>query len=93
MAILAALTPVIAAEIGQPVQLEIRQVNAQGEWAWVWLQPRQADGAALDWSTTALASRYENGVMDVAPLTLCSSRRTAPGGSSRMWSLRPMSPG
>jgi hypothetical protein len=65
-AMLAALNPVIAAEIGQPVRLESQQMNVQGEWAWVWVQPRQPDGAAIDWSTTALASRYENGVMDAA---------------------------
>lgn len=61
---LAVLTPVIGAEIGQPVQLEIKQTNVQAEWAWVSVQPRQPDGAAIDWSTTALAGRYENGVMD-----------------------------
>jgi hypothetical protein len=63
-AMLAALTPVIATEIGQPVRLEPKQVNVQGEWAWVWVQPHRPDGGAIDWSTTALASRYENGVMD-----------------------------
>lgn len=65
-AILSALTPIIAAEVGQGVLLEPQQVNQQGEWAWVWTQPRQLDGAAVDWSKTALASRYENGAMDEA---------------------------
>lgn len=65
-AILSALTPIIAAEIGQGVLLEPEQVNQQGQWAWVWAQPRQLDGASIDWSKTALASRYENGAMDEA---------------------------
>ena len=63
-AIVATLTPVIAAEIGQAVLLTPQQVNQQGDWAWVQVQTQQPDGAAIDWSTTALASRAENGAMD-----------------------------
>lgn len=63
-ALLSVLTPVVAAEIGVPVRLEIKQVNVQDEWAWIAVQPLQTDGSAIAWSTTALASRYENGAMD-----------------------------
>ncbi|GAM99610.1 hypothetical protein U91I_03264 [alpha proteobacterium U9-1i] len=63
-AILSALTPVLTAEIGAPLRLEITQLNVQDEWAWIAVQPLQPDGAAIVWSTTALADRYENGAMD-----------------------------
>ncbi len=68
-AMISALTPIVAAEIGAPVRLEIKQVNVQQEWAWVTVQPLQPDGSAITWSTTALASRYENGAMDESGYT------------------------
>ncbi len=63
-AILSALTPIVAAEIGAPVRLEIKQANVQDDWAWIAVQTLQPDGSAISWPTTALASRYENGAMD-----------------------------
>ncbi len=63
-ALLAALTPAIAAEIGQPVRLEVTTVRVQDDWAWVSVQTLQPDGSPIDWTTTALASRFENGAMD-----------------------------
>ncbi|MEQ1618998.1 MAG: hypothetical protein ABL883_11735 [Terricaulis sp.] len=63
-AILSVLNPAVAAEIGGPVRLEIKQVNILNEWAWVAVQTLQPDGSAITWTTTALASRYENGAMD-----------------------------
>ena len=68
-AMLSALTPVIAAEIGGPVRLDLKQVNVQEEWAWLAVQPLRPDGSAIVWSTTALASRYENGAMDESGAT------------------------
>ncbi|MBL8536448.1 MAG: hypothetical protein JNM59_03500 [Hyphomonadaceae bacterium] len=63
-AVLAGLTPTITTEIGAPVQLQATVVNVQDGWAYVVAQPRNPDGSAIDWTTTNLASRYENGVMD-----------------------------
>jgi len=62
--LLAVLTPVISAEVGKPVSLRTTTVNVRDEWAYVVAQPRSPDGSEIDWSTTNLASRYENGVMD-----------------------------
>lgn len=62
--ILTALTPVVAAEVGKPVSLQANTVNARDEWAYVDAQVRNADGSDIDWTTTNLASRYENGAMD-----------------------------
>ncbi len=59
-----ALTPVIAAEIGAPVTLQPSTQNVSGEWAYIVARPANADGSAIDWSATNLASRYENAVMD-----------------------------
>lgn len=63
-ALLAALTPIASAGIGQDVSLQTSNVRVQDDWAWLVAQPRQADGAAINWATTALASRYEHGAMD-----------------------------
>lgn len=68
-AMLSTLTPVVAAEIGAPVRLEIKQVIVQDDWAWLAVQPLQPDGSAIAWSTTTLASRYENGAMDQSGAT------------------------
>jgi hypothetical protein len=62
-ALSAALTPVATTEIGQPLALQVQTSRVMNEWAWVIAQPTQPDGAAIDWSTTAMASRYENGVL------------------------------
>lgn len=63
-ALLGVLTPLISAEVGQSVSLQPNTVNVRDEWAYVDAQVRNADGSAIDWTTTNLASRYENGVMD-----------------------------
>lgn len=63
-AMISALAPVVAAEIGTPVRLEVKQANVQDEWAWIAVQTLQPDGSPIAWSATALASRYENGAMD-----------------------------
>ncbi|HRP10077.1 MAG TPA: hypothetical protein PLK37_03500 [Terricaulis sp.] len=62
--LLAALTPVLSAEIGQPVALAASQVRVMNEWGYVVAQPTQADGAAINWSTTALAERAGEGLLD-----------------------------
>lgn len=59
-----ALTPVVAAEIGQPVALTASQTRVMNEWGYVIAQPTQPDGAAIDWSTTLLAERAAEGVLD-----------------------------
>ncbi|MBK8542383.1 MAG: hypothetical protein IPL62_01725 [Caulobacteraceae bacterium] len=58
------LTPAISAEVGKPVSLRTTNVNVRDEWAYVVADVRNADGSEIDWSTTNLASRYENGAMD-----------------------------
>lgn len=63
-ALLNALQPLVAGEVGQPVSLEPRTVNVRDEWAYVDAQVRNSDGSEINWTTTSLASRYENGAMD-----------------------------
>lgn len=59
-----ALTPVVAAEVGQPITLTASQTRVMNEWGYVIAQPTKPDGAAIDWSTTALAGRAAEGVLD-----------------------------
>lgn len=63
-AVLGALTVIVSAEIGTPVSLEATTANLTEDWAYIVAGPRNPDGSAIDWMTTNLASRYENGVMD-----------------------------
>lgn len=63
-ALLGALTPVVAEDIGQPVSLQTTNVNVRDEWAFVIAQPKQPDGSAIDWSTTSYAQRAADGVLD-----------------------------
>jgi hypothetical protein len=62
-ALSAALAPIASTEIGQSVALQIQTSRVMNEWAWVIAMPTQPDGAAIDWSTSAMASRHENGVL------------------------------
>lgn len=62
--LLAVLTPVLAQGIGQPVSLQPTTVNVRDEWAFIIGQPRKPDGSAIDWSTTSLAQRAADGVLD-----------------------------
>jgi hypothetical protein len=63
-ALLNVLDPVLARDIGQPVSLQPTTVNVRDEWAFIVGQPRQPDGSAIDWSTTSLAQRAADGVLD-----------------------------
>ncbi|MBX3428751.1 MAG: hypothetical protein KF779_04110 [Hyphomonadaceae bacterium] len=58
------LTPLTSAEVGKPVSLRPNTVTVRDEWAYVDAAVLNADGSAIDWSTTNLASAYENGAMD-----------------------------
>jgi hypothetical protein len=62
-ALATALAATVSAEIGRTVALDVRASRVMNEWAWVIAMPTQPDGAAIDWSRTALASRDENGVL------------------------------
>lgn len=68
-ALLAVLAPIVSAEIGQPIRFEPENVTIRDGWAYVVGRPQQPDGAAIDWTTTALASRYEHGAMDTGGAT------------------------
>lgn len=63
-ALLGALTPVVAQDIGQPVSLQSTSVNVRDEWAFVTAQPKKPDGSSIDWSTTSFAQRAADGVLD-----------------------------
>ncbi|MEQ1817266.1 MAG: hypothetical protein ABL871_01550 [Terricaulis sp.] len=63
-AVLSILTPIIGAEVGKPVSLRVNTANVRDEWAYVDAAVLNADGSAIDWSTTNLASAYTNGAMD-----------------------------
>lgn len=63
-ALLNVLDPVLSTLIGQPVSLQPTTVNVRDEWAFIIGQPRKPDGTAIDWSTTTLAQRAADGVLD-----------------------------
>lgn len=58
------LDPVLSENIGTPVSLQPTTVNVRDEWAFIIGQPRKPDGTAIDWSTTTLAQRAADGVLD-----------------------------
>jgi hypothetical protein len=58
------LTPIISTEVGKPVSLQPSTATIRDGWAYIDAEVLNADGSAIDWMTTNLASRYENGVMD-----------------------------
>ncbi len=62
--LLNALDPVLSENIGQPVNLQPTTVNVRDEWAFIVGQPRQTNGAPIDWSTTSYAQRAADGVLD-----------------------------
>jgi hypothetical protein len=74
-AVIDVLTPIVAAEIGAPVLLQVTTANVTDEWAYVVALPRNGDGSAIDWATTNLASRYENGAMDESGAVYALLRR------------------
>lgn len=69
------LTPVVSAELGQPVALNVQTSRIDGDWGWLIANPTMPDGAPIDWSQTNYASRYENGVMDESGATYALLRR------------------
>ncbi|MDZ4693055.1 hypothetical protein [Terricaulis sp.] len=76
-AMLAALTPLVSAAIGQPVSFTIDTVRVDNDWAWLVVQPQAADGSPLDWSQTSFASAYANGVLGDNGATYALLRREA----------------
>jgi hypothetical protein len=62
--VLGSLRAAVSQEVGQPVSLQATTVNVRDEWAYVVAQPRKPDGSAIDWSTTTLAQRAADGVLD-----------------------------
>jgi hypothetical protein len=63
-ALAAVLTPLLAADFGQPVALTVETSNVQGDWAFVVAQPAAPAGGAIDWTTTPYAERAAEGVLD-----------------------------
>lgn len=63
-AVLGILTPIVSAEVGKPVSLRVNTANVRDEWAYIDAAVLNADGSAIDWSTTNFASAYANGAMD-----------------------------
>jgi hypothetical protein len=62
--LLNALDPVLSENIGQPVNLQPTTVNIRDEWAFIIGQPRQTNGAPIDWSATSYAQRAADGALD-----------------------------
>ena len=63
-ALIAALTPVITSDLGQPVVFTVDTARAEGDWGWLVVTPKTPAGTAIDFSTTKYASQAEAGVLD-----------------------------
>lgn len=87
-AILAAVTPVIAADLGQPVLFEPTTLNTKGDWAWIVGAPRTAAGAPIDWATTSHAARAQEGMLDGNDVYVLA-QKTADGWSVRDFAVAP----
>lgn len=59
-----ALTPVIAADVNQPVTMTASQVRVMNEWGWIVAQPAAPGGGAIDWARTKYAGQAEAGALD-----------------------------
>ncbi len=71
----AALTPVLAEDIGLPVSLAVTTSTTDGDWGWLIAQPWTPEGAAIDWSQTRHAARAAEGALDGAGTTYALLRR------------------
>jgi len=74
-ALLDALTPVVAADLGQPVSFTIDTVRVEDEWAWLVVQPQGAEGRAIDWARTPYATQAAEGVLDGGGTTYALLKR------------------
>jgi len=62
--LLAALTPVMAQDLGQPVSFTIETVRIDNDWGWLVVQPQTEAGGAIDWAATKYAVQAAEGVLD-----------------------------
>ncbi|MBC7767808.1 MAG: hypothetical protein H7124_03405 [Phycisphaerales bacterium] len=73
--LLDALTPVVAADIGQPVAFTIETVRVENEWAWLVVQPQAPGGGAIDWARTKYDVQAAEGVLDGGGTTYALLKR------------------
>jgi hypothetical protein len=59
-----ALQALLAAELGTSTVAEQIVLQEEGDWAWMIVQPRAADGGDIDWSATPYALDEAEGVLD-----------------------------
>lgn len=74
-ALLDALTPVLSADLGQPVSFTIDTVRVDNDWAWLVVQPQAAGGGAVDWPRTRYATQAAEGVLDGGGTTYALLKR------------------
>lgn len=74
-AMVAALTPAVSADVGQPLSFVVTSSQTQGDWGWVIAQPWTPQGAALDWSQTRYADRAQAGALDGGGTTYALLKR------------------
>ncbi len=76
-AMVAALTPAVSADVGQPLSFVVTSSRTQGDWGWVIAQPWTPQGAALDWSQTRYADRAQAGALDGGGTTYALLKRVS----------------
>ena len=74
-ALLDALRPVIARDLGQPVKFVVEKLRAKGDWAFAVVRPQTPEGRAIDFSRTRYAPLLREGVFD-GDTTYALLRRT-----------------
>lgn len=63
-AVLDALRPEIARDLGQTVQFVVRALRVQGDWAFAHVVPQTTTGDAIDLTRTRHAERLRAGMLD-----------------------------
>jgi hypothetical protein len=65
-----ALRPVVAAEIGGPIEFTVKTLRVMGPWAYLHVRPQRPGGKPIDWSRTKFREDMRQGHMSDGTMAL-----------------------